>query len=1365
MKSVFQPSAQTIAGRYEVESLLGQGGVGCVYAVRDRTSGKRLALKQLAADAKPFVAQLFEREYQTLAGLRHPRIVEVYEYARDGASAFYTMELLTGADLSAAAPMAWPEVCRALSDVATILGVLHARRLVHRDLTPRNLWRTLDGRLKLLDFGALTPFGPCAELLGTPPFVPPEALRERVLDQRADLYALGALAYWLSSGVHAFPAKSLAELPRFWDHEPVSFAQLAKLTENPALAEIPEGLEALVRVLLRLDPEQRPGSAAEVIERLGALVELPADADQAAVEGYLQSPTFVARAREQQVLHEAVREASEGKVRALFVEGLPGIGRSRLLEEFAVGARIMGSLSVKVTASAGSAPYAVSVALLEQLLQACPELAQQVIRPHAPVLARLSTSVRDLLSAPQERLQVVGQDLRARQQAALADVVLQISRVRPLLLVVDDLHAADEESQALLAVLARSEPGAKLCLVASATRESGDELSAAVQGFRQAATRLHLVPLSSSETLVLLRSVFGQAPYLERLAERLHRLSDGNPAHCVELAQQLVQSGAARFAQGSWELPKELSSANLSRTRDEAALRRLSGLSAEERWFAACSSVPRHGEFTEDLCLAAAGSERAHGEACLASLQRKAVLVRTGHSVRFAHEAMREQLLGELSLEQRAQVHRRLAAALLGAETAAGTGIAPLTALRAAVHLLRAGELVEGERLLRDAARYFMDNDPELLRTVAPMLEVSVEILRAHQRDDYALALPLAVLCFAGYYVDRRYAQAYGDGTLSLLEQILQLPRARRLARFLGARFGLLVSLLVAGVKLHRRRAYAPTLRELVRALLGTATTLAGTAAVCLDGPTAERCRRTLEPLTGFGPFHAASVVYTLCKGLALRSREQVAETAKITAGVSALLASSQPIEGMPDDVRKRYLAGSLVSLGISESWRDADKALAIADRLEQAGDVYALSADQLRMAVHASRGNMEQAVRYRQRVDVHALRLGSAWQVETWASADALKTALLTHDVLAMKRAAKDLTRLSAEIPSLGSFAHSAEGAYLIMRGKYAEAVRLLDRDVEPLSVIGWGRKRGLFARALNGVGDHARAEQVCLDAIRHLDPEDFDFALLNVSLLVEHARAEAGLGKWQSACERLDRLIARHADSQGALIAGCLYEARAVVALEQGDFEGSARFLAQMEASYRPTGIQSLGERVEQLRRRWQQATGQGSPSQAPIGAVSSEAQLITRVQMLLSHTAPRLAERARRALQITMELTAADAGFLVLLDSREALAHLGAEAPDTELLSWAKTRLELACANDETAAVMQTETLIDVSAKIAGDLHYCVAPLWTVRDRMDVAVAAVALGFRHGSPRLPGPEVLRAIAAHLSEVTTQEHSLVSA
>src|SRR4029079_4218527 len=109
-------------------------------------------------------------------------------YGVESDGAYYTMELLDGADLREGGNLTWQEVCAVLCDVASSLALVHSRGLVHRDVSPPNVRRTGDGRAKLFDFGAMAPMGVSHEIVGTPLCVPPESLQLQALDGRADLY-------------------------------------------------------------------------------------------------------------------------------------------------------------------------------------------------------------------------------------------------------------------------------------------------------------------------------------------------------------------------------------------------------------------------------------------------------------------------------------------------------------------------------------------------------------------------------------------------------------------------------------------------------------------------------------------------------------------------------------------------------------------------------------------------------------------------------------------------------------------------------------------------------------------------------------------------------------------------------------------------------------------------------------------------------------------------------------------------------------------------------------------------------------------------------------------------------------------------
>ncbi|HEX6240777.1 MAG TPA: serine/threonine-protein kinase, partial [Polyangiales bacterium] len=288
--SALAPTAQLperIGARYAVREELGRGGMAVVYRVYDESARRELALKQLSVlpTERGFAVQAaaFEREYHALVQLAHPRIIEVYDYGADDGGRYYTMELLDGGDLGEQTPLPWREACRLFYDVCSSLALLHSRKLVHRDVSPRNIHRSRDGSAKLIDFGAMVPMGSSSHALGTPPFVPPEVLHRSSLDGRADLFSFGATLYYALTGRLAYAARDFAGLRAAWMQRPAHPSALAQ--------DIPPGLDALVLALVSLDPAQRPRTAFEVMQKLAALAELSHDDSLHVSQAYLSAPT------------------------------------------------------------------------------------------------------------------------------------------------------------------------------------------------------------------------------------------------------------------------------------------------------------------------------------------------------------------------------------------------------------------------------------------------------------------------------------------------------------------------------------------------------------------------------------------------------------------------------------------------------------------------------------------------------------------------------------------------------------------------------------------------------------------------------------------------------------------------------------------------------------------------------------------------------------------------------------------------------------------------------------------------------------------------------------------------------------------
>ena len=419
------PATEQVGARYQLHEPIGQGGVAVVYGATDRQSGQRVALKRLqlkeagqSTDHAQRAAQLFEREYRTLCEVAHPRIVSVYDYAIDEHGPYYTMELLDGGDLQQLAPLGWERACSIGMDVCSALSLLHSRRFVHRDVTTRNVRCTSDGQAKLIDFGAMIPMGPTRFVVGTPPFCAPEVVDRQPLDGRTDLFALGATLYYTLTGRHAYPARRFSGLRDAWHTPP---APPSELVEG-----IPQALDALVLDLLNTDAAARPGSAAEVMERLSGIGGVEVNEQLRVAQAYLTTPSLVGRERPMGRVQRALERAQERRGSTLLISGPSGVGRSRLVDASALAARIAG-LAVLRAAATDEGEYGVAKALGRQLLLSEPELALKAARPHVGRMGHLLPELLSQIEGAELETFDNPQQERPKLQAALRQWLVGVS--------------------------------------------------------------------------------------------------------------------------------------------------------------------------------------------------------------------------------------------------------------------------------------------------------------------------------------------------------------------------------------------------------------------------------------------------------------------------------------------------------------------------------------------------------------------------------------------------------------------------------------------------------------------------------------------------------------------------------------------------------------------------------------------------------------------------------------------------------------------------------------------------------------------------------------------------------------------------
>lgn len=272
-----------VAGRYRVGEQLGRGGMGVVYRAEQLPMERPVAIKILHRDGDGAAAARFMREARAMSALQSPHSVRLFDFgeAEDG-SLYLVMELLAGESLRqrcARGPLPVAEAVAVLDEVARSLAEAHLQGIVHRDLTPANVFLCdAPGQprfAKVLDFGiASIPWEGGAqltrtsELPGTPAYVAPERVSGEGAGPAADVYALGVLAYEMLSGAPPFAGESA------WD------VLMAHLSDEPApLAErvpagvaVPAALEELVWRCLAKAPELRPADAGAFRDALAEIV-------------------------------------------------------------------------------------------------------------------------------------------------------------------------------------------------------------------------------------------------------------------------------------------------------------------------------------------------------------------------------------------------------------------------------------------------------------------------------------------------------------------------------------------------------------------------------------------------------------------------------------------------------------------------------------------------------------------------------------------------------------------------------------------------------------------------------------------------------------------------------------------------------------------------------------------------------------------------------------------------------------------------------------------------------------------------------------------------------------------------------------
>lgn len=1292
-------SATQVGDRYRVERVLGRGGMGTVVAVVDERSGQSVALKrsldvETGGDESGNAAPL-QREYHTLKQLKHPNIIEALDFGVDEQGPYYTMELLSGADLRDLAPVAWRHACLMLRDLASALSLLHSRRLLHRDVSPRNVRCDAHGVPKLLDFGALATIGVSVDVVGTPPFIPREALHGQPLDQRADIYGLGALAYWLLTGRHAYPVTTLVALEAAWRKTP----------EPPSVvdASIPPALDELVMSMVKPDPLARPSSAAEVCAKLEVIAQLPPLSVEVAAQAYLSNPVMTGRAAENSVLRQRLRRAIAGRGGAVLIEGAPGLGRTRLLQETMLDATLEGVLVARAHARTCSAePYGAVQAWVKDLLESAPEDVTNAARAHRAILGHLFPAVHQRLGGgklsalPQEPSEV-----RARIQHTLRTWLMEIAQRRPLLLAVDDVHRCDEPSAALIASLALDAGAHSLLILTTLRAGSEAEAGAPIRALREHSSRIALRPLTGGAMEQLMRSLFGDAPNTRRLSDWVHEMSGGNPTRAMELVHDLVARHVLVHENGLWILPTDFTNQVAPESLADAFALRIDSLSEHARHMAEILSVCAE-RLPLELFLRVAGGDRALSFRALDELVMAHVIVGGLATYDFAQEGFREALLRALPRARRRAIHLNLGEAFLarGVER-------PVRKVQAGFHLLRGGAEVRGAELLVQATLMLGETASGVL-DLGPMfvgaLEAALAVFeRTGRPPSERITLQIA-LARCAYLHDRRLLH-HGLSAIEQLRSDVGLVDAERADPSLPADERWRRGKAVAVARYNETPVSERGLPQPIAApALTTAVfAVAGVMVVCLDVQALTRLRDGLRIWSALGEDHPGRAAYRMVASSLEQLRGRDASAHQLHRQRRRDQPDVEVFRSLPQEVLLHLRAASLHGIGMAEAL-EGRHAFSRAEELEALDSrTHAGAAMQIRMLKYLHDGDIVRAEACRERMEAFALEGGTSWQVDLLLPAYLAIAYSVSGDMLGLRRVIEQLDPIAREFPGFAPFLWLARGAYHRERGELQESKQALLKSME-LGGAGehacWSKAVASYVQTLVVGREHELARRVAGEALAQCGPLGIDPQRLRWSLTPAVATAEARVGETVLAAERLDAVIeeARAAEAAGVVL-GRLHEARARVALLSADRQTFHEHLgrtAHYFAATRDPMLVAAYARLQEEGIRSGAASSQPGPVDSTPPSETNERTRDLRVvvrEELAKATRP--PERAQAALQIVLENMGVKSGYFFVSrhDGVILAAPLHGEEPPDGL--------------DEAAAQLARSDPNDVAAHHSRDL----------------------------------------------------------
>ena len=701
--------------------------MGEVFRAFDTRLNRAVAIKVMRLTESAGQAGRFLREARAASALNHPNIVIIHEIGgTPEGDQYIVQEFIEGVTLRSllGEPVPVDRAVEVARQMAMALSAAHAAGIVHRDIKPENVMIRADGFVKVLDFGLArvtaghgdtlttqTNFETMeGTLLGTPAYLSPEQASGRQAGPEADVFALGVVLYEMLAGRRPFSAPgTLGLIAAIIGEQPLPLARV-----DP---DVPRALSDLVEAMLAKAPEQRP-SARDVERRLAA-VAAPDVLALAATLGSASRIT-VGRDEERLRLRRAFARAKEGRSSIVAVTGEPGIGKTSLVEDF-VG-ELAGSGERTIIARgrcseslAGAEAYLPVLEALDSLLHpgsgASLDSLIKAIAPTWYVQLATHSSEKPLTGEVREAPPAASQERMKRELGALFQ---ELSRVQPVVWVIEDLHWADVSTIDVVNYLAGRFDETRLLML---TTYRPSDMALARHPFLSVRSNLqmrglfeevHLGFLAPEDVARYLDQQFPGHAFPPEFAASVHARTEGNPLFMADLVRYLRDTGGIVEEEGTWTVTRTISTApkDLPESVRGMIARKIEQVDERDRRLLLAASVQGH-EFDSATLAEVTELDPGEVEDRLEALERVHVFVRRGEEhefpdrmltlrYRFVHVLYQNVLYSSLQPARRAQLSGRTATALAvhhGSEAAAVAG--------------RLAVLFEGARDFSTAAKYF----------------------------------------------------------------------------------------------------------------------------------------------------------------------------------------------------------------------------------------------------------------------------------------------------------------------------------------------------------------------------------------------------------------------------------------------------------------------------------------------------------------------------------------------------------------------------------------------------------------------------------------------------------------------------------